>query len=366
MRVSTSVSCGADALLHSSGARSAGRASAIPGTILRGLLPLVLGAGLSFSAQATPLVSAFSLSGAQANPQGRTSSAYVVNGVAQPGYGAGLGGSSNTGGNAFSVFADTSQLDVGANGSVQANTRVSADLASGHLRVYSEAGLGTNAAFSSQASGQARWMDTITFNNTSGQNVELDFFWNTEGSITTQRSEAWRFVTSSITLGRNNNNTYNAFPGLKDANGDYVQLTGNGAQYKYYGVDANGGDYFTFAPSGNNNAGVWRTSLGAFESGLIQATLILGTGFTAIDIDALLDVDCRNGAICDFGNTATFSFGALPTGLSWTSESGVFLTAAPPNGVPEPGSLALLAIGLVGLAVVSRGHVRVRRSCGAT
>lgn len=332
-------------------------------TALRFLAPLAFAAGLPFAVPAAPVVSAFSVSGAQVTQQGNSSSAYIVNGVQQPGFGAGPGGSSSVSGTASSAWADTSQLDVNGLRSVQANTRAEADLASGRLRVYAEAGVpGDLQAFSSQAFGQARWIDTITFNNTSGQNVELDFFWNTDGSITTQRSNALRFVTSSITLGRNNAVT--SFPGLKDANGNYVQLTGNGAQYQYYGVDANGGDYFTFAPVGSNAAGVWRTSLGAFESGLIEATLILGTGFTAIDIDALLQVDCRSGAVCDFGHTAKFGFGALPSGLSWTSESGVFLTAsAPPGGaVPEPASLWLVALGAAA-AVGSRRRGRAAAGC---
>jgi hypothetical protein len=258
----------------------------MPATAARLLAPLALAFGLPYAAQAAPVVSAQSISGAQVTGQGDNSSAYIVNGVAQPGYGAGPGGASSVGGTASSAWADTSQLDVNGLRSVQANARAEADPASGSLRVYAEAGVPNDfLAFSSLAFGQARWRDTITFNN-------------------------------------------------------------------------------TFAPTGNNHAGVWRTSLGASESGLIEATLILGTRLTAIDIDALLEVDCRSGATCDFGHTAKFGFAALANGLSWTSESGLVLTASGPlvDTVPEPASLWLVALrAAAAVGIRRRGREAARR-----
>ena len=303
------------------------------------LLPALL-AAVSFGAHAVVYVEASSVSWAQNAPQGVASYARIVNGVSDPSNYAGPGGSSNTGGGPTAVWADTTQPAF----PTLATTFAAADLSTGSLRVYAEASLGPTNAI-----GRARWKDTITFNNTTGQSVELDFFWLTEGTITPLDSNSWRTMTSWILLSRNYENF--AWIGMKAADGSYANHLG-GAQYKYYGsaISPIGGYGFAFPPHGNNLDGAWRTSMGV-ESGLISATLIIPAGTGAIDIDALLEVDCRSGAVCDFGHTSTFSFGALPAGLSWTSESEVFLSAA---AIPEPATWVSMAAGLLVLALAVR------------
>lgn len=54
----------------------------------------------------------------------------------------------------------------------------------------------------------------------------------------------------------------------------------------------------------------------------------------------------------DFGDTAAFSFDALPIGVSYTSASGKFLTGEGPT-VPEPSTWMMLLLGFSGLGYVA-------------
>ena len=71
-----------------------------------------------------------------------------------------------------------------------------------------------------------------------------------------------------------------------------------------------------------------------------------------------LSLDCSIGLQCDYSHTGRFSFVGLPTSVTYTSASGVFLTAGntptDPNGVPEPASAALVLAALAGLRRVMR------------
>jgi hypothetical protein len=71
-----------------------------------------------------------------------------------------------------------------------------------------------------------------------------------------------------------------------------------------------------------------------------------------------LALECNIGLQCDYGNTAKFRFIDLPSNVSFTSASGVFLSALsppPPTGdVPEPASAALVLAGLACLRWTAR------------
>ena len=100
----------------------------------------------------------------------------------------------------------------------------------------------------------------------------------------------------------------------------------------------------------------WTASSVPFPVGVRQsAVLVIPTGLSNLNIFSQLKMDCRFRANCDFGNTAQVAFGALPTGLSFTSGSGVFLTGTGSgSAVPEPGTWAMLSGGILAMVVRRR------------
>ncbi len=299
-------------------------------------------------------IEAYSSSGA-----GGSSLARVVNGVVVDNI-AGAGGSSNVVAGATSALAETSQFwDPFPFPQQSANSRAFADLATGSLASYAEANVGGGIGIAS-----SRWWETITFNNQSGSTVELPFFWETVGVVTDQNGPALGFVgvTSSIVLNNENNAAFSPVTYL-----DSNPLTGGlgGAQFLNGMFTPQGTQTFGFQPSGGDPEGAFTTTLygagvGA-GGGMISATLLVPIGLSGINIQALLNVDCRAGAVCDFGNTSTFRFGALSPGLTWTSDSGVFLSGVRENPgpeVPEPAAIVLLGTGL--LAIARRARRRPR------
>jgi hypothetical protein len=80
----------------------------------------------------------------------------------------------------------------------------------------------------------------------------------------------------------------------------------------------------------------------------------------SFELRALLIMNAYGtGSVADFGNTAFLSID-LPEGLSFTSASGVLLTEQPSNGVPEPGSLALVGMAALSMMVAARCRKRSR------
>ena len=98
--------------------------------------------------------------------------------------------------------------------------------------------------------------------------------------------------------------------------------------------------------TGLNGSGSWEGSTaermvftGSFD--------IIGASIT-LNPTMVLNLNCSL-ASCDFGHTAQFRFIDLPSHVTYSSDSGVFLTA-----VPEPGTWALMLAGLGAVGSLAR------------
>lgn len=86
----------------------------------------------------------------------------------------------------------------------------------------------------------------------------------------------------------------------------------------------------------------WTTGLASGFGGVLQTELTLPPGLSSLGIGLTLDLDCRGGITCDYGQPtqgARFAFGALPAGVTVASGSGAFLGAPLPRSTPSDLSL---------------------------
>ena len=122
--------------------------------------------------------------------------------------------------------------------------------------------------------------------------------------------------------------------------------------YQYQVGNYNGGtSYYTnFTDNGGFGAPVALADLST--ASLLNVTestdLVIPTVLSYVDIGALVNLSCSNAGSCDLSHAGILSFAPLPNGLTFTSDSGVFL-AGLSSGVPEPSTWAMMVIGFAGL-----------------
>ena len=205
---------------------------------------------------------------------------------------------------------------------------------------------GTTTSFSNAfGTSYSSWSDTLTFTNATGVNQYFTIGWLVEGDVDWAAGQGANVV-ANFSIGTGGQE------GIQEGYLGYFSR--NGETH-----DVNGGyNPFAWSP-GFNQGGAFGASYVAYDLGgdsrLMTGVFGVAPGTHNVFVSGFLDLGSSFGADLDYGATGALRFAALPTGVSFTSESGVFrpgLLVLPGSGtgaVPEPASWALM-IGGFGLA----------------
>lgn len=321
------------------------------GTTTLAGLALAFGATAASAGPPAPYAPSSFAFGSGVGSGGNQSTTQIRNGVAGTTFGSGTATNASADGWTNSATVIT---DIGNNAAATANLHTGTAKA-----VVVNGGINTPRGIA-----EARIQDSVFFNNVSGGTLYLPFSYRFDGSLTnsiggsataTFRMDEARVCTdlSYISCG----NSLSLQTGGNANATIVVGYLGNGSQN---GVQQGGAFFFGAADNVDlaNYSVVkdWNAGTGYYDT-RISSVLAVPVGASRLGFDLRLYVDCwvDLNARCDFGDTSAFAFGALPTGLSFTSASGVFLAGDPAvGGVPEPATWATLIAGFGLIGAVQR------------
>jgi hypothetical protein len=217
-------------------------------------------------------------------------------------------------------------LAAAVNGKASGSSTASADLSTGTVKVTAK-----SDTYQSSGTGLAELDDDLRFTVAGGGSKQITVISHLDGTI---GAFANSFSLSGLS---------------------YILNFGTTSNIVYSSLGSQSG--FTFSAGGASSP----TPLGWDSYSLSNVT---GTGF---DFTGLLTVsdgelrtvrqrlylNCQEGVDCDFSHTGSIAL-QLPSGVSFTSGSGVFLTPPPMGGVPEPASWAMLITGFAFVGGVAR------------
>lgn len=290
---------------------------------------------------------------ASANADYRNGSVDAVNTFGAPGATIAGGGSSPG-----TTFADAAITGGSGERTFTAEAHSIADLATGTLKAWTATTGGEN--FGTPSGGAlAQLQDTLFFNNTSGAAQIATLTMRFDGAMVNPfASNPGGSLGFSLLCF--SSNCYNG-----EGTGDRIVFANTGhaisGGWNYY-FSYNGSCFGENIFCGQGGAADWMSNastpgFGPLVDGYISTSILVPTGETSIGLAAYLSLDCRGGSSCDFGHTSAFSFDALPSGLSFSSASGLFLTANQATGaVPEPATWAMMigGFGMIGGAMRRR------------
>jgi len=199
-----------------------------------------------------------------------------------------------------------------------------ADLVTGTMRNYANGSSTANATATAYS-----WLaDTVTFNYTG--TVTVTAHMSGTDSLSTLTNSSMAQAQYYVGFG----SSAFSYTGTEQSNGTTLVPTfGPGGIYPATPIGWNSYNFTNQSATGFDFTGT--------------ANVIAGT---PVAIDVAFQVLCQGGMTCDYRNTGTVSL-VMPTGDSFVSNSGVFLTGSAAS-VPEPASYGTVVMGLLAIGGV--------------
>ena len=229
---------------------------------------------------------------------------------------------------------------------------------------------------------EARFRDRLFFTNTSAAYRSLRVNFRVDGSISGDLlvRDFQSFVGLTSNTGITPDVASNPIGFDSDLYGETIREAGNPHPHNPFQFRAQVGllDWWSIDDAGAMIGPQTRAHVEGRPGNLdyLQSILLwVPPGASSLDLEAYLKVGpCITDILliaggCNFSNTGSFRLADISEDLTWTSESGVFLsglgTNDPPIGVPEPSMPLLLVAGAGALAAARRRLTHAHPATGA-
>ena len=231
-----------------------------------------------------------------------------------------------------------------------ADSSISANLATGIVGILSDGPQCVPATplCADNGSGRADLQDSVTFTNNTGHTVDIPISWMFDGTLVsneTPGNSPTYTIASGICFASTEASDPLAQCGALNPTdvipGSFNFLDQSGSVTNT--LPTAGWASSTIVPGANSN------------SETFQGTFAIPSGVSEYDLSAYLQVSCTV-ADCDFSHTGQLTIDSLPSGVSFTSGSGVLLTGS----APEPSSWLMGLFVVFAIPVSSRFRRRLR------